>query len=133
MSDYQTLLIVKTSWLSSDRECEYDMIEKAREALDDMMDNEVSEEPELLELYGLKNRKLSSCLPNVYWWRDIKEIMARSRAGLFLKTCNDMVQRMTVLEQLSPIYLLDDLEDYKEAIRHVVLGKRVCILFMLLI
>ena len=130
MSDYQTLLIVKTSWLSSDRECEYDMIEKAREALDDMMDVVITEEPELLELYSLKNRELSSCLPNVYWWRDIKGGATRSRAGMFSTTRNDegIIQRMIVLEQMYPIYLLDDLKDYKEAIRHIVLGEHVCIL-----
>ena len=120
-------LALKTSWLWSDREREYDMIEKARNVLDDVMENEVSEEPELLERYGLKNRKLSSCLPSVYWWRDITEITAGSRTGLFLKTINDqdMLQRMIVIEPLSPIYLLDDLEDYKEAIRHIVLGEHV--------
>ena len=54
-----------------------------------------------------------------------------SRAGMFSTTHrNDegTIQRMIVLEQLYPICLLDDLEDYKEAIRHIVLGKHACIL-----
>ena len=123
-------LVVKMSRVSTDRECSVDIIEEARKELDDITKIKFSEEAGLSELYGLMNRKLSSCLPRVYWWRDIKGGATRSRAGMFSTTRNDegIIQRMIVLEQMYPIYLLDDLKDYKEAIRHIVLGEHVCIL-----
>ena len=83
--------------------------------------------------YGLRTRVLKTCLPIILWNEDIMNLSLGSlskgrlkrltHSDTYYELGGNSIGRMLVSEVLFPLYLLDNLEDYKEAMRHIVLGK----------
>ena len=63
----------------------------------------------------------------MFWSKDVKNLKSdtcpRGYLQSFMNASIDHgIGRMIISEYLFPLYLLDNLDDYKEAIRHIVLG-----------
>ena len=115
---------LKLSWISNGRTSEPGIIKDATNALDEMTKKLDEDEK---RKYSINNRNLKTCLPKVFWSKDVKDLKASTCPRGCLQSFIDAsidhgTGRMIVSEYLFPLYLLDNLNDYKEAIRHIVLG-----------
>ena len=103
---------------------EPDFVKSARKVLKktyENMDNEEKTE------YLVHNRDLRTCLPRVFRSKDVRNLNSDTCPRGCLQSFIDVsidhgIGRMIISEYLFPLYLLDNLNDYKEAIRHIVLG-----------
>ena len=83
--------------------------------------------------YGLRTRLLKTCLPIILWNEDIMNPRRGSlpkgrlkwlaHSDTYYEPRGHSIGRILVSEVLFPFYLLDNLEDYKGAMRHIVLGE----------
>ena len=116
---------LKPSWISGDRTSKPDFVKNVSNSLD-----KITEKLNLSEkrMYGIESRNLKTCLPRIFWAKDVINLKSNSSPRtnlhrLFSLTIDHDIGRMIISERLLPLYLLADLEDYKEAMRHIVLGK----------
>ena len=119
------LFALKLSWISGDRTSEPDFVKNVSNSLD-----KITENLNLFKkrMYRIENRNLKTCLPRIFWAKDVINLKSNSSPRtnlhrLFSLTINRDIGQMINSEYLSPLYLLADLEDYKEAMRHIVLGE----------
>ncbi|PAV18007.1 hypothetical protein PNOK_0649300 [Pyrrhoderma noxium] len=116
--------VLKLSWDSDDQAHELDFVDMASKALDRVakkLDKDEKKE------FRIENRDLKTCLPKILWSREVSNLKtdssSRGRLQRFIDRTEDSeVGSMIISGHLFPLYLLGDLEDYKEAIRHIVLG-----------
>ena len=115
---------LKFSWISNGRTSEPDIVKNATNTLYETT-KKLDDNSKMK--YSINNRNLKTCLPKVFWSKDVKDLKAstcpRGCLQSFMNASIDHgIGRMIVSEYLFPLYLLDNLDDYKEAIRHIVLG-----------
>ena len=115
---------LKLSWISDTRTSEPDFVKSARKVLKETYENMDNEEK---TKYLVHNRDLRTCLPRVFRSKDVRNLNSptcpRGKLQSFMNASIDHgIGRMIISEYLFPLYLLDNLDDYKEAIRHIVLG-----------
>ena len=115
---------LKLSWISNTRTSEPDFVKSARKVLKKTYENMDNEEK---TKYLVHNRDLRTCLPRVFRSKDVRNLNSdtcpRGKLQSFMNASIDHgIGRMIISEYLFPLYLLDNLDDYKEAIRHIVLG-----------
>ena len=115
---------LKLSWISNGRTSEPGIIKDATNALDEMTKKLDEDEK---RKYSINNRNLRTCLPRIFWSKNVNDLKANTSPRGNLQPFIDVfidhgIGQMIVSEYLFPLYLLDNLNDYKEAIRHIVLG-----------
>ena len=115
---------LKFSWISNGRTSESDIVKNATntfyETTKKLDDNSKMK-------YSINNRNLRTCLPRIFWSKNVNDLKANTSPRGNLQPFIDVfidhgIGQMIVSEYLFPLYLLDNLDDYKEAIRHIVLG-----------
>ena len=116
---------LKLVWISGDRTSDPDFVKSVSNSLD-----KITEKLNLSEkrMYGIESRNLKTCLPRIFWAKDVINLKSNSSPRtnlhrLFSLTIDRDIGQMIISEYLSPLYLLADLEDYKEAMQHIVFGE----------
>ncbi|PAV17882.1 other 1 kinase [Pyrrhoderma noxium] len=91
------------------------------------MGNQISE-PDMIRIARRvlrkadKSRKLEKFLPKVSYTKDIDRRIMRLRAMLGLDNEEKRILRFIIIENLDPLYSIDDLGDYKSAVIDIFLG-----------
>ena len=122
--------VLKLSWSHDKTLKEATVLNMARRALEQAT-TKLAEEERLR--YGLRTRVLKTCLLIILWNEDIMNPRRGSlpkgrlkwltHSDTYYEPRGHSIGRILVSEVLFPFYLLDNLEDYKEAMRHIVLGE----------
>ena len=91
------------------------------------MGNQISE-PDIINISRRvlrkadKSRKLERFLPKVLYTKDIDRRIMRFRAMLGLEYEEKRILRFIIIENLEPLYSIDDLGDFKSAVVDIFLG-----------
>ena len=115
------MFVGRLNWCNDRAEKETDIIDLAKCMLKQRMKKMTEEEK---GQYNLKTRVLWTCLPRILWTKDTTNPngkINKIRQGFC--GSSHRIERILISERLYPLYMISNLEDYKEAMRHIVLGR----------